>query len=717
MLRSLRNSALLFAAVSGASFMTGCSSEDGIASEENVSEPLINTDSYTVFSGDQSRVHNYGNSSTRAGEYKGAATSFDMPECPTIPEGAKDLNYKNEWDVKVNLNNGTPEEGEYYIKAGETLDSGLKLNGNVTIYVAGTLSLSYLNVTGSNTIYILEGGALSLPGSLNPGLTVYNYGDLKAPDGVTIAGDVYSAVDITECKTIGVNNGAKLFSKGTIDADEVRLNGEAIACAFIAESIVINSDGTIKTSYFEADKMTLNKGNVVLDNNGLVKADQLFISNQNTRFTVNGTNAVVAANKFYTNDVEWPKDIFAKEFALDFGECKLGNEYSSTDANFNDFGFQVSSEDQVIYVPSAGCHGEYGTKPADPTVTELVKVTEIDPLTVSTGDHDHGVISATCVNFYGNKAYASYHLRDEGQKGCIEVFSDEGINGLSLGSYMVAEDYDFNHLIVDNGNIVTVGNHAKKGAFIGSLPVSFAESVGVSDNFTVKELTTDDVIYEDSKVEGKGEIRAGYQNAGDGNCVVRQGDYYYVATYRGYGAIKAGDFSKVLDSFKKTGGSCKHISINGGKAAVLYLDTNDTISSTASVKMFNADDINKDIASFNAVGTVAPVDGKNVVAVDGENIYACLSTGGLVRVNDGKIFQRGNVPVNGIAFDDNYIYVANGSFVSVLKKSDLSEVCYYHASSGKSANYIAVNNGKIYVAFGEDGIQVYKVEEKTITED
>lgn len=100
MLRSLRNSALLFAAVSGASFLTGCSSEDGIASEENVSEPLINTDSYTVFSGDQSRVHNYGNSSTRAGEYKGAATSFDMPECPTIPEGAKDLNYKNEWDVK-----------------------------------------------------------------------------------------------------------------------------------------------------------------------------------------------------------------------------------------------------------------------------------------------------------------------------------------------------------------------------------------------------------------------------------------------------------------------------------------------------------------------------------------------------------------------------------------------------------------------------------------
>ncbi len=34
----------------------------------------------------------------------------------------------------------------------------------------------------------------------------------------------------------------------------------------------------------------------------------------------------------------------------------------------------------------------------------------------------------------------------------------------------------------------------------------------------------------------------------------------------------------------------------------------------------------------------------------------------------------------------------------------------------KSANYIALRNGKIYVAFGEDGIQVFQLVEKEIAQ-
>ncbi|MDE6741498.1 MAG: hypothetical protein K2J58_04125 [Muribaculaceae bacterium] len=155
--------------------------------------------------------------------------------------------------------------------------------------------------------------------------------------------------------------------------------------------------------------------------------------------------------------------------------------------------------------------------------------------------------------------------------------------------------------------------------------------------------------------------------------------------------------------------------------AVIALDSYDKTSSTASVYTFGANDFTfaNVLASYNAVGTVEPVDGKNVIAVDGNDIYACLSKGGLVRVNDGKKFQRGtngNVPVNGMAFDDKYIYVANGSFVSVLDKETMNEICYYHASSLKSANYIALRNGKIYVAFGEDGIQVFQLVEKEIAQ-
>ncbi len=97
-----------------------------------------------------------------------------------------------------------------------------------------------------------------------------------------------------------------------------------------------------------------------------------------------------------------------------------------------------------------------------------------------------------------------------------------------------------------------------------------------------------------------------------------------------------------------------------------------------------ADNMFSNIKQSYSAGIISPVDGKNVVAIDGENVYACLGKGGLVRLNDGKEFHAG----------------ADG------------KVTHYHAASKKSANYIALHDGKIYVAFGEDGIQVFKLNKK-----
>lgn len=718
MLRFTRNSALLFAAVSGALYLTGCSSEEGLTPDEKVPEASIDTDSYSVFGANQSRIHNYGASSTRAG-YVDAVDSFTMPENITVPSDAWDISGLGGSQI---YDNNEKKARIKYIPAGVTV--GQHELHNAT-YVAGVLDFSNgFWDTGESTVYVLPGGEFKIGGTLPGNVTVYNYGTITINSGLTIKGKLYSANDIDASGEVGVYG--EFFSKGSITADNVRLNGNAVACAFIADNkITFNGQGTLKTSYFKAHEAELNTGYVVLDNNGLVKAGSLTTSNRETRFTVNGTNAVVAAEKYNASYTDFPKFIFAPEIALDFKECFVGGNPTPK----SDFEFQVSSEDQVIYVPAAGCHGSYGEKPAVPAtldepIIEIKKVTDIDPIEEPDhGDHDHGVLSATCINFDGNTAYASYHKRGKEQKGCIEVFNDNGNGGLTLGSYMIAPNYDFNHLIVDNGNIIAVGNHPDKGAFIGSLPVSFASSENATrEDFKVKGLTTNEVVYEASKKDPNQQVRAGYADAGDGNCVVRQGNYYYVATYKGYGPVNL-DFSKVKDGenvvFTPTNGSCKHISINGGTAAVLALDTYDKLSSTASLWTFNADDhtFSEALSTYGQIGTVAPVDGKNVVAVDGNDIYACLSTGGLVRLSDGKTFQRGtNVPVNGMAFDDKYVYVANGSFVSVLDKADLHEVCYYHASNEKSANYIALKNGKIYVAFGENGIQVYQLVEKEITE-
>ena len=63
--------------------------------------------------------------------------------------------------------------------------------------------------------------------------------------------------------------------------------------------------------------------------------------------------------------------------------------------------------------------------------------------------------------------------------------------------------------------------------------------------------------------------------------------------------------------------------------------------------------------------------------------------------------------------DENFIYVANGSFLSVLDKN-MNEIAFYHVPEAKdgrtfSANYVYVKDGLIYVAFGQDGIRVLKL--------
>ncbi len=656
---------------------------------------------------DASRIINYASINNPTYGRADATSTFNMPDCPSIPAGIATTTGIGEYDG-WKIESGT----DYLIPAGETFNASCHLTA--TYYVAGTWNTKngFWSVSEGATIYILPGGTLNVGSTLQPGLKIYNYGNLVS-DGLTIADGVtiYSAVDITECEVFGVNDGGNLFSKGTISADEVRLNGNVIACAFIADKIDINSTGTIKASYFKAEELTMNTGYVVLDNNGLIEADFANITNGDTRITVDGTNAVFAAKRFSTNNLSWPKQIFAPEVAFDITDAYINN---SEKKSLNDFEFQVSNDNRVAYVPTAGCHAAYPANTPEPTPDPepqivIEKITDIDPLDP---DHDHGNISATCITFSGDKAYASYHLRGAGQKGCIEVIEDKG-EALSLNSYMIAPDYDFNHLIVDSDTIITVGNHSEKGAFIGALPVGFDASEGVHSDFKVKELSTDEVITSVNN-DGK-DIIEGYKNAGDGNCVVRQGDYYYVTTYRGYGPIKR-DFAKVKGAFTATTGSSKHIALGNGKMAVLSHDTYDETSSSATVNVYDASDytFSETKASY-AAGVISPVDGKNVVAIDGENIYACLSKGGLVRLNDGTEFHagtNGNLPANGVAIDNNYIYLAMGSFVFVLDKTTMKEVTHYHAASGKSANYIALNNNKIYVAFGEDGIQVFTLKTK-----
>ena len=662
-----------------------------------------------------------------------------------------------------------------YVLDGGKLKLSKMIGPNIKVYCFGNGKFEYPSEFSlqSGTEYLAED-------SINAtGLTLDGNNVVASKSGIHTKGKLevqgtskfLSLGDIT-AEYIEVESGATVMTSESLSlgySDNTGIMGKVVACQIDCPGILTCNDGfDIQTSYLKAPKLLLSgKGKITLDKNGVIEAiddsntGQVWLHSTEAQILVEqGENnrAVIKTNEFKADGDNMPKNQIGTGVYLVADKLTLPNAKTLNDLEL----WYSDTENTVIYLEPTGCSPGYGKKPdtndsgseegsTDETVTvpEIVKVTEIDPLDeeINHGNHDHGVISATCIQFGADgTAYASYHLRGDGQKGCIEVIKDNGSNGLTLSSYMISPDYDFNHILVDDDRIITVGNHKKKAAFVGMLPTSFEASQGVRSDFLVNELTTDEVIYDDTETNKDGEkVKLGYKNAGDGNCIVKYGtDNYLFTSYRGYGAIKYGDkdvfdsntgkktgttkaFMKVPGTFHATTGSSKHIALSGDKAVVLSHDTYDKTSSTASVESWSLSNgtYAKVLAKYDAIGTIAPVDGKNVVAIDGEDIYACLSHGGLARIRRGQVetktFGKGEtdakyagVPVNGMAIDSDYIYLAAGSFVIVLDKTTMNEVCHYYAKSTKSANYIALNNGKIYVAYGEDGIMAFQLRHKTI---
>ena len=96
---------------------------------------------------------------------------------------------------------------------------------------------------------------------------------------------------------------------------------------------------------------------------------------------------------------------------------------------------------------------------------------------------------------------------------------------------------------------------------------------------------------------------------------------------------------------------------------------------------------------------MAKISGKTVT-----DFFTCPT----ISSGDKQGQTEGNA--NGVAVDGKYVYIACGSYgVVVLDKTTGKEVCHRKASNGKSANYVAVADGNIYVAYGQSRIQVYKL--------
>lgn len=73
---------------------------------------------------------------------------------------------------------------------------------------------------------------------------------------------------------------------------------------------------------------------------------------------------------------------------------------------------------------------------------------------------------------------------------------------------------------------------------------------------------------------------------------------------------------------------------------------------------------------------------------------------------------------NGVTFDSNYIYLACGSYGLVVLDKNKTEdgkpviVAKKRCATTNSANYVTVDNGLIYVAYGKSRLQVFKLIDK-----
>ena len=371
---------------------------------------------------------------------------------------------------------------------------------------------------------------------------------------------------------------------------------------------------------------------------------------------------------------------------------------------------------------------------------EPAKEPTLDLISSIDYNHDHD-ISATCVQELNGRLYMSYHTRDKKHGGCIEVFSPVENNKVTLEQYLCDDqkDLDFNHLLavkLKSGKrmVYLPGSSNNKGAMLAYIPIQDNHLLAdQSKSITTTINGKDTVIYEKPlQFIQMNPATAEYKKKGyDENCVVYNDEtnHLIVATTKGYLVYNADTYNE-LDKINKPG-KVKHIAIGNGKIVTVYLNreaTNETEAIPATVEIFDqkAEDLSNPIKSF-AISTIEPNNGKNVVRVDDNKIYVCRGAAGMYvydmegnelwhyqmpspTISEGANAGKYKGHANGCYVGKKYVYIAYGGFGLVVLDKETHKVVA-HRDLVHSANYVIEYKGYIYVAYGQNRLQVFQLKD------
>ena len=578
-----------------------------------------------------------------------------------------------------------------------------------------------------------------------------------------------------------LDNNTKLNVDGKITAKRLELTNKSVlysGCgAKIAGEVNLNDGSALHAKYLECSKFTQSSGSsLILSDQSYINCSGEFASNNNdTSFSIlegDGAKAVVKADKFFFNNgAPETDDSGEKYFLVDMFSTPGKNNpqivadgsfyvnYQKVNVKFRNANMFVTNgvtKNEVVINPTKDC-GNPGwinpnPKPSpepepEPTPTPTPKPEPtpnpkpgLDLITTVEPEHTHE-ISATGIMPLNGYLYMSYHTNqnqkdnaDYSHGGCIEVMSPVKDDKAELKQYIYdsARDLDFNHILAtklnsDERKIFLPGSSNKKGAMLAYMDIREKDHMLADESMEITSKEGDEVTIKQplNYIQLKPATAEFAKKGYDENCVVYNDNtnHLIVATTEGYIVYDATTMNEV-ETYSKPG-KAKHLAIGNGKIVGLYLNerNDDTkIGLPATIEIINekTEDFN-DTKTFDTNVKIEPNDGKNVIAVNDNLIYACLSSAGLyVYDMDGNEQWHYQMPspknkegkwkalCNGCFVDDNYVYLAYGSYGIVVIDKNTHKVIAHRALE-KSANYITVYNGYIYVAYGRSRMQVFKL--------
>ena len=395
------------------------------------------------------------------------------------------------------------------------------------------------------------------------------------------------------------------------------------------------------------------------------------------------------------------------------------------------------------------CDGFNPNKEGTKTATDYQVLRVAAAVTYGVNDDERKGRSATGVVVDGNNVYVCYHTNGTAQAGMLDYLTTDNNGHVTLRQSVSAVDeskknvIDWNNIALDKEQhkLIGVGNGVK-GGVITSLALKADGAFDTDATSTTGNKSLEPLKYTIlQKVAGGDNTGDGKHNTGDGNAVIVNGQFYQVATLYGTEIFNRSDLS---GTYVNKLGRAKYIAADSKNVYVSYLDNNALKVNTYGATNYRLENVTN---TWN-VGTLDPVKGKSVLAVDGNDIYVCRGKGGLAKYTNGTLtglfipkdatykadaentkYPEGTTVTrgycNGVCVKGDKIYIAYGSLgLIVINKKDMTattedaakqtpEVARYTA--GKSANFVAVDgNDNIFVAYGQNHLMVLKLEARKL---